>query len=73
MEQVISEKSIAESLKIVMVKKGTNINQLAKHMGMTSAALYKKFSKDKFSNEDLDRICDNLGIKYQVSFILDEE
>jgi len=73
MSQTISESSVAESLKIVMVKKDTNILQLSKKMGVSSTSLYSKFSRGNFSLHDLDSICKALGIRYSVSFMIDDQ
>lgn len=72
MSQVVNERTVAESLKVVMVKKNTNIRQLSKKMGISSTSLYSKFSRGNFSVKDIDAISKALGIKYSISFIVDD-
>lgn len=69
----ISEKSIAESLKIVLIKKKMNINQLADKMNISKTTLYSKFQRDSFSMADLENICKALNVNFEVNFLIDED
>ncbi len=69
---IVNEKSVSESLKIVLVKKSLNIAKLAELMGVTSTTLYSKFKRGNFTTKDLDEICKALNISYDISFNLDE-
>lgn len=68
----ICEKTIAESLKIVLVKKNTNIAKLAERMGVSSTTLYSKFKRGNFTCKDLDEISKALGLTYEVSFTINQ-
>lgn len=73
MERDICERSVSESLRVILVKKGMNIHQLAEQMGMASQTLYLKFNNDKFNFKDLDAISKALNLKYRVVFTMDED
>lgn len=68
----ISEKNIAESIKIILIKKNLNVSKLAELMGVSSTTMYSKFKRGNFSTKDLDEICKALGISYEVSFTMSE-
>ncbi len=72
-QTVISEKSIAESLKIVLLKKKINIAKLADKMNIVRTTLYSKFQRDNFTMSDLEKICKALDINFEVNFIIDED
>ena len=71
-EVKISEKNIAESIKIILIKKNLNVSKLAELMGVSSTTMYSKFKRGNFSTKDLDEICNALGISYEVSFTMSE-
>lgn len=68
----ICEKTIAESLKIVLVKRNMNIAKLAERMGLSSTTLYSKFKRGNFTIKDLEDISKALDLTYEVSFTLNE-
>ena len=68
----ISEKNIAESIKIVLLKKNLNISKLAELMGVSSTTMYSKFKKGNFTVKDLDDISKALSITYEVTFKMEE-
>ena len=69
----IHERSVAESLKIVLVKKGLNQARLAGMLGVSSTTIYSKFKRESFTVKDLDEISKALGIRYEISFIMDDD
>ncbi len=68
----INEKSVAESLKIVLVKKNLNVARLAALMGVSSTTLYSKFKRDNFSLKDIAEISEVLGLDYEISFSFED-
>lgn len=71
---VINENTVAESLKIILVKKNLNIARLSEMLGVTSTTMYSKFKRNSFSLKDLDNISKVLNLKYEVPFtIIDNE
>ena len=72
-EVKISEKSIAESIKIILVKKNLNIARLADMMDVSSTTLDSKLKRDNFSFKDIEKISEVLGLDYEVSFIIKED
>ncbi|MGE7111983.1 helix-turn-helix domain-containing protein [Lysinibacillus sp. NPDC047702] len=59
-------------IKVVLVKKGMNVVQLAELLGTTPQNLYKKFKRDNFSEKELTEIAEVLGIKYEGVFTLED-
>lgn len=68
----ISENSISESLKIILVKKNMNIARLADLMGVSSTTLYSKFKRGNFSVKDLNEISKALNLSYEVTFTIND-
>lgn len=68
----ISEDTVAESLRIILVKEGLNVSKLAEKIGVSNTTLYSKFKRGNFSIKDLDTICKALDITYKVSFTLND-
>lgn len=71
-KSTISEKTVAESLKIILVKKKLNISKLADIMGISSTTLYSKFKRGNFSLKDLDEISKALDLTYEISFTIND-
>ena len=63
---------MSEKIKILLLKKKTNINQLSKLLNTTSANLYSKLKRDNFSQSELEEIAEALGVKYDSSFVIPE-
>lgn len=59
-------------IKMVLVKKGMNVVQLAELLGTTPQNLYKKFKRDNFSEKELVEIANVLGIKFEGFFFLED-
>lgn len=59
-------------IKMVLVKKGMNVVQLAELLGTTPQNLYKKFKRDNFSEKELIEIAVVLGIKYEGFFFFED-
>jgi len=58
-------------IKMVLVKKGMNVVQLAELLGTTPQNLYKKFKRDNFSEKELVEIANVLEIKFEGFFFLE--
>ena len=69
----VSESTIAESLKIILVKKKLNIAKLAELMGVSNTTMYSKFNRGNFSIKDLDEISKALNLTYEVTFTINDE
>ncbi len=69
---VISENTVAESLKIILVKKNLNISRLSEMLGVSSTTMYSKFKRGNFSLKDLDEISKALDLTYEISFTLND-
>jgi DNA-binding Xre family transcriptional regulator len=68
-----NSKQLAEDLKVILVRKQSNISDLAKRMDVSAATMYSKFNRGNFSIKDLDSICNALGISYKIEFEMNEE
>lgn len=62
---------MSTKIKVVLVKKGMNVVQLAELLGTTPQNLYKKFKRDNFSEKELIEIATVLGINYEGVFTLE--
>ena len=72
MSDTISGSDIAESLKIILVKKNMNIAKLADVMGVSNTTLYSKFKRGNFSIKDLNNISKALNLSYEISFTIND-
>lgn len=72
MSDTISGSDIAESLKIILVKKNMNIAKLADIMGVSNTTLYSKFKRGNFSLKDLNNISKALNLSYEISFTIND-
>lgn len=68
----VCEKTVSESLKIILVKKKLNIARLSQLMGVSSTTLYSKFKRENFTLKDLDEISRVLDLDYNISFDIKE-
>ncbi|RDV27672.1 helix-turn-helix transcriptional regulator [Lysinibacillus capsici] len=59
-------------IKMVLVKKGMNVVQLADLLETSPQNLYKKFKRDNFSEKELQEIAHVLGIQYEGIFTLED-
>ena len=61
---------LVEYIRLCLVKKG-NISaaELARRAGITPQNLSNKFSRNKFSNEDLEKIAGALNARLEIRFI----
>ena len=65
--------TIGDKLKIVLRYKNITMQELALKMGYNSpSALYNKFKRDNFSEEDLQTLCEYLGCSYKVTISIDD-
>lgn len=69
---VINESTVAESLKIILVKKNLNIARLSEMLGVSSTTMYSKFKRGNFSLKDLDEISKVLDLTYEIPFTINE-
>lgn len=70
---VISESSVAESLKIILVKKKLNVARLAEMLNVSSTTMYSKFKRGNFSIKDLNEISKVLNLTYEISFTIKDD
>ncbi len=68
----ITENTISESLKIILVKKNMNIARLADLMGVSSTTMYSKFKRGNFTIKDLNDISKALNLSYEITFKINE-
>lgn len=64
--------AMAQKIKILLIKKGMNVSQLAEKMGTSQPNLSKKMSRDNFSEKDLEEIAKALDVKYEGFFFLED-
>lgn len=68
----VTENTISESLKIILVKKNMNIARLADLMGVSSTTMYSKFKRGNFTIKDLNDISKALNLSYEITFKINE-
>jgi len=64
---------MSEKIRILLIKKNSNVADLAKRMGTVPSNLYNKLSRDNFSEKDLQEIARVLGCRYEGFFFLDND
>lgn len=64
---------MSEKIRILLIKKNSNVADLAKRMGTVPSNLYSKLSRDNFSEKDLREIARVLGCRYEGFFFLDND
>ncbi len=68
-----SGKKLAEDLKVILVRKQSNVSDLAKRLNVSSTTMYSKFNRGNFTIRDIENICNALDISYKIEFDLKEE
>lgn len=68
MSSVVSESTVAESLRIVLVKKKLNVAKLAEMLGVTPTTMYFKFNRNNFTLRDMSEISRVLNLNMNISF-----
>ena len=68
MSSVVSESTVAESLRIVLVKKKLNVAKLAAMLGVTPTPMYSKFNRNNFTLRDMTEISRVLNLNMNISF-----
>ena len=68
MSSVVSEITVAESLRIVLVKKKLNVAKLAEMLGGTPTTMYSKFNRNNFTLRDMTEISRVLNLNMNISF-----
>ncbi|MEY9975705.1 helix-turn-helix domain-containing protein [Lysinibacillus sp. RC79] len=64
---------MAEKIRMLLAKKDMKLTQLAELLGTSQPNLWKKMKRDNFSEKELLEIAEVLGVKYEASFILEDE
>lgn len=59
-----------EQIKILCVKLGISIAELARRNGMSPQAFGKRLKRNSFSPDELKSIAEAVGCEYRTSFIL---
>lgn len=62
--------NLIEYIRLCLVKKGNiSASELARRAGLTPQNLSNKFSRNKFSNHDLEKIAAALDCELKITFI----
>lgn len=64
--------SMEKKIRHLLVEKEMNIGNLAEKLGMSHANLSAQLKRDNFREQDLVKIAEVLGVKYEANFILDD-
>lgn len=61
---------MAEKIKILLLKTGMNVVQLAKAKDTSSQNIYNKLSRDNFTVKELQEIADITSAELEINFII---
>lgn len=61
---------MAEKIKILLIKTGMNVVQLAKAKETSSQNIYNKLSRDNFTVKELQEIADITGAELEINFVI---
>lgn len=61
---------MSEKIKILLLKNGWSVVDLAKAKSTSSQNLYNKLGRDNFSEKELQEIADILGVKLEINFVM---
>lgn len=64
--------AIREQIKILCIKKGISVSELARRMEVTPQALSQKLIRGSVSIEELKKIAELTGCKFEAKFVLDD-
>lgn len=64
--------SMEKKIRHLLVEKEMNIGNLAEKLGMSHANLSAQLKRDNFREQDLVKIAEVLGVKYEANFVLDD-
>lgn len=62
---------MTEKIRILLVKKNLKVADLARLLKMSPSNLYPKLKRDNFSEEELHKIAEVLGVRYEGFFFLE--
>ena len=62
---------MSEKIRILLIKRNSNVVELAKRLDTQPQNLYNKLSRDNFSEKDLQRIAQALDVRYEGFFFLE--
>jgi transcriptional regulator with XRE-family HTH domain len=60
--------SAGEKIKIILKRKGMTVGELAEKLLMSRQNLSNKFSRDNFTENDLEMMASTLGVKLEITF-----
>lgn len=60
--------SMAKKIKLILLERDMTIKELSDKLGYEGSYLYNKLSRDRFTEEDLNKIADALGCDYEGIF-----
>lgn len=62
--------SMEKKIKMVLLERNMKIKDLAEKLGYEGSYLYNKLSRNRFSEEDLEKIADALNCDYEGIFTM---
>lgn len=61
--------TVAEKIKIIMRRKGITVTELSDITGQTRQNLSNKFSRNNFSEKDIELLAEAIGCSVEIRFI----
>lgn len=62
--------NVEEQIKIMCVRLGISVSELARRAGKSPQAFSQKMKRDSLTVTDLKEIADSVGCKFECSFVL---
>jgi DNA-binding Xre family transcriptional regulator len=63
---------LAESIKLVLVKRNMSKAELARKLGCSTSNLYNKLSRNNFSEQEMNKIAEVLDCHFEASLVLND-
>lgn len=63
----MNDLTAAEQIKIIMMRRGDTIRDVAKKMGVTPQSLSQNLLRNNFTLSTLEKICAAIGCTYKIS------
>lgn len=63
---------MSEKIRLVLAKRNKSKAWLAEQLGWSTSNFYNKLKRDRFTTEELEKMADVLGCKFEAFFIFED-
>lgn len=64
------ELTVGEKLRILLAKRKMSISELARRSGQSRQNLSNKLTRNNFSEQELQRLCEALNCEFEITFTM---